>query len=447
MKTPIVEFVKRYADGGSLRLHMPGHKGLDVLGAEHLDITEIAGADVLYGASGIIRDSEENASALFGTEKTLYSTEGSSLSIRGMLYLALLWGKDQGRMPLIFAARNAHKVFMTAAGLLNFEIEWLYPEEGSGCLSCPIAPDTLDLALRSAERLPAAVYITSPDYLGNLADVRGLAEVCHRYGVWLLVDNAHGAYLNFLPEALHPISLGADLCCDSAHKTLPVLTGGGYLHLSYRVPRELLAQAERAMALFASTSPSYLILQSLDLANRYLAEGYGERLTAFAARVAVLRSEMISYGYSLIGDEPLKLTVAPKSFGYTGTELGARLAERGIVCEFCDRDFCVMMLTPEIGIEGLDALRQVLTEIPRRNAICEPMPVLGRGERVLSIREALFSLGRELPVADCVGRVLASASVSCPPAIPIVVCGERIDEAAARAMEYYGVERCVVIEE
>lgn len=447
MRTPIFDFVGRYAQSEDLRLHMPGHKGVGALGVERLDITEIEGADVLYGGSGIIRESEENAATMFGAARTLYSTEGSSLSIRGMLYLALLWGKREGRAPVIAAGRNAHRVFMTAAGLLDFEIAWLYPEGEGSLLSCTVTPTALERFLASRKPLPAAVFVTSPDYLGNLADVRGLAAVCHRYGVPLLVDNAHGAYLNFLPESRHPIALGADLCCDSAHKTLPVLTGGGYLHLSRRVPPEIAQQAERAMSLFASTSPSYLILQSLDLANRYLAEGYRERLCAFADSVRSLKEALAVYGYSLTGDEPMKLTVCPKSFGYTGTALAERLADEGIVCEFSDRDYCVMMLTPEIGNQGLERLQRAMTAIPRRNVIAERPPAVTRGEQVLSVRDALMSVGERLPVTDCAGRILVSAGISCPPAIPIVTCGERIDEQAVRAMEYYGVTHCTVLEE
>ena len=447
MRTPIFDFVDRYAQSEDLRLHMPGHKGVGALGVERLDITEIEGADVLYGGSGIIRESEENAATMFGAARTLYSTEGSSLSIRGMLYLALLWGKREGRAPVIAAGRNAHRAFMTAAGLLDFEIAWLYPEGEESLLSCTVTPTALERFLASRKPLPAAVFVTSPDYLGNLADVRGLAAVCHRYGVPLLVDNAHGAYLNFLPESRHPIALGADLCCDSAHKTLPVLTGGGYLHLSRRVPPEIAQQAERAMSLFASTSPSYLILQSLDLANRYLAEGYRQRLCAFAESVRALKEALAVYGYSLTGDEPLKLTVCPKSFGYTGDALAERLADEGIVCEFSDRDYCVMMLTPEVGIEGLTRLQNALTAIPRREAITERPPAVTRGEQVMSVRDALMSVGVTLPVKDCVGKTLVSAGISCPPAIPIVTCGERIDGQAVRAMEYYGVTHCTVLEE
>lgn len=89
------------------------------------------------------------------------------------------------------------------------------------------------------KRKPAAVYITSPDYLGNLADIGGMSDVCRKYGVLLIVDNAHGAYLHFLPKPEHPLDLGAEMCCDSAHKTLPVLTGGAYLHISQMLRQSL----------------------------------------------------------------------------------------------------------------------------------------------------------------------------------------------------------------
>ena len=135
MNTPICDFVRRYAESGALRLHMPGHKGFGTLGVEHLDITEIDGADSLYEASGIIRESEQNASALFGCD-TYYSTEGSSLCIRAMLYLAVLHAQSRRRKPLIATGRNAHKTFLSAAALLDFDVMWLYPHQDESYLSC-----------------------------------------------------------------------------------------------------------------------------------------------------------------------------------------------------------------------------------------------------------------------------------------------------------------------
>ena len=136
MTTPILDFVSRYSASQPLRLHMPGHKGRDLLGLEHADITEIPGADVLYHPSGIILESEQNAASLFGSYRTVYSTEGSSLPIRAMVYLTSLYGRRRGAQPRIAAGRNAHKVFITAAALLDVPVDWLYPENQGNLLSC-----------------------------------------------------------------------------------------------------------------------------------------------------------------------------------------------------------------------------------------------------------------------------------------------------------------------
>lgn len=445
MKTPICDFVNEYKNSGRLRLHMPGHKGMGFLGIEAGDITEIDGADVLYNAKGIIKESEENAAKLFGAAKTLYSAEGSSLSIRAMLYLALLHGKVSGKKPIIAAARNAHKVFVTAAALLNFETAWIFPENGENIISCEITAEYLDAFLSGMGELPCAVYITSPDYLGNIADINGLSAVCKKHGVLLLVDNAHGAYLNFLPENIHPMALGADICCDSAHKTLPVLTGGAYLHISEKAPQMLSENAENAMSLFASTSPSYLILQSLDAANAYLENGYREKLAEYIKKVAVLKEKLADAGYGLVGEEKLKITLAPKKYGYAGNEIAEILSKNGIECEFSDHDFTVLMLTPENGTECLEMLEKFLCSLERREEIAEKPPVIAAAKIAMSPREAIFAESVEIEIEKSLGRVLASAAVNCPPAIPIVVCGEVIDEAAICAFKYYGIKNCRVI--
>lgn len=445
MTTPICDFVARYAAVQPLRLHMPGHKGRNVLGLEQADITEIPGADVLYHPTGIILESERNAAALFGTGRTVYSTEGSSLPIRAMVYLTALYAASLGKRPLIAAGRNAHKVFITAAALLDVDVAWLYPENGGNLLSCEITPEGLDGYLKNTRELPTAVYITSPDYLGNMADVGGLSKVCRKFGCLLLVDNAHGAYLNFLPESRHPMALGADLCCDSAHKTLPVLTGGAYLHISGSAPELFSLAADQAMALFASTSPSYLILQSLDKANEALSSSWVEALHRAAGEWEKVKARLRIFGYSLAGQEPLKLTILPKDYGYTGDELSRILEEKNVFCEFSDPDHLVLMLPVEYDPELPDRLTEAFLKIPRREVISIPAPALHRAETVLRPHDALFLPSRMVPVAEAAGRIMADPTVSCPPAIPVVCSGERIEEWAVEAMEYYGITQVRVM--
>lgn len=445
MDTPICDFVRHYAEGDPLRLHMPGHKGEAFLGAEPLDITEITGADSLYEADGIIKKSEENASFLFGCP-TYYATEGSSQCIRAMLYLAMLHAQSQGKKPIIAAARNVHKAFVSAAVLLDVEVVWLFAKKEQGYLSCNISPSAWEHFLSHAEEKPTAVYLTSPDYPGTMADIRGIAQVCKKYGVLLLVDNAHGAYLRFLPESSFPIDLGADLCCSSAHKTLPVLTGGAYLHLSKEMQACFSAQVRAAMVLFGSTSPSYLILQSLDAANRYMQEHH-TRLGAFLPKVEAGKKALLAAGYSLYGTEPMKITIEAKKRGYTGTELAELLTRENIICEFADKDYLVLMVSPETKEEGLVRLIDVMKSIPQKVAIRETPPILPKPKQMLSLRRAALSLWEVLPTDACEGRILAAPTVACPPAVPILVCGERIDREAMACFRYYGVEACAVVSE
>ena len=448
MNTPICDFIRDYTSGRPLRFHMPGHKGTGALGVEALDITEVPGADVLYAPAGIIAASEANAAARYGSAKTVYSTEGSSLCIRAMLYLAQLHAKHEGRRPLVLAGRNAHKTFLSAVALLDLDVEWLFSETKShGVVACTVTARSLEQRLSAMAEPPAAVYITSPDYLGNRADIAALASVCHAHGAFLLVDNAHGAYLKFMSTSQHPLDLGADLCCDSAHKTLGVLTGGAYLHIAKSAPKLLCAESERAMALFASTSPSYLILQSLDAANAPENSDYVNDIMSTVRALAALRAALAADGWVLAGDEPLKLTLCPKPRGYTGTEIAQLLERQGIIAEFADPDYVVFMLTPYLPNDACDQLYNALRSIAPREPITVYPGELCNPVRILSPREAMLAPSELLCVEDSIGRVLASPGVSCPPAVPILICGEQIDEAAIRAFRYYGVETVSVVRE
>ena len=438
MNTPVADFVQRYAKAGTARLHMPGHKGRCFLGCEPWDITEIHGADALYEAEGILAESEQNAAALFGSQRTCYSTEGSSQCIRAMLYLAVAASGSH----TVVAARNVHRAFVSAAALLDLEIRWLWPEESRSLCGCPISPAQLEETLNSLPEPPAAVYLTSPDYLGGMAQIPALAQVCHQHGTLLLVDNAHGAYLRFLQPSLHPLDLGADLCCDSAHKTLPVLTGGAYLHLSPTAPAQLAPLAKSALGLFGSTSPSYLTLASLDLCNRYLAEGYPQRLAEAVERLAELREKLTAAGWRVEPSDPLRVTVAAPR-GVTGQELAGQLRRQGVECEYADRDFLVLMATPENTPEELAQAAAALGQCP--GEANPPQLPLARGERACSIRQAAFAPRETVDAAHSLGRVCGLPTVGCPPAIPIAVSGERITPEALALFAYYGIEQVEVL--
>ena len=431
MDTPIFDFLKKYSHSDMSRFHMPGHKGKSFLGCESLDITEISGADSLYEADGIINESEHNASRIFGTGATFYSAEGSSLSIKAMIYSAMV--SSEKKTKKIAAVRNVHKSFINACALLDIDIEWIYPSDYSTLCNGVVTPDEVEKVLTLNNEV-FALYLTSPNYLGQLTDIEAVAAVCRKHNVPLLVDNAHGAYLKFCN--LHPIDLGADMCCDSAHKTLPVLTGGAYLHISDKKKELYAPLIKNAMSAFGSTSPSYLIMASLDLCNRYLSERYETKLNQCINKIRKLKAELP--GYFFYNAEPLKLTLS-----CDGNLLAKDLRENGIECEYADSTALVLMITPENTDEDFNRLKNALLRIAPQ-APKEP-PCIIQGQKVMSVREAFLSQSETIDVTDAIGRVCASSCISCPPAVPIAVSGEIITTEIAEIFKFYGKNTVNVI--
>lgn len=442
MKTPIVSFLKSYQEKSPVRMHMPGHKGAGILGFEGMDLTEIYGADELFAAEGIIKESEQNASSLFGCP-TYYSTQGSTLCIQTMCTILCQDAKSKGKKPKILAGRNAHRSFIHAAALLDFDIAWLYGN--SDYLSCKIHAEDLEKAI--IESLPTAVYLTNPDYLGNLLDIKSLASVCKKHNVLLAIDNAHGAYLRFLEPSLHPIDLGADLCCGSAHKTLPVLTGGAYLHLSPSLNHVWTNDVKHFMEYFSSTSPSYLIMASLDAANEVLDTAFKKSLSECIQRVDGLKNTLTQHGYTILFGEPMKITISTKEFGYTGNEIANLLMECDIYPEFYDSDYIVLMPSPYNTKDDLKRLETCLCGIERKPILINKPPKLEQSKKAMNVRQALFSSSITLDVSKSLGQVCSSVTVSCPPAILPVIPGEVISESSIEVMKYYGIETVRVVKE
>ena len=430
MKTPIVSFLKSYQEKSPVRMHMPGHKGAGILGFEGMDLTEIYGADELFAAEGIIKESEQNASSLFGCP-TYYSTQGSTLCIQTMCTILCQDAKSKGKKPKILAGRNAHRSFIHAAALLDFEIEWLYGN--SDYLSCKIHAEDLEKAI--IESLPTAVYLINPDYLGNLLDIQSLASVCKKHNVLLAIDNAHGAYLRFLEPSLHPIDLGADLCCGSAHKTLPVLTGGAYLHLSDSLNQVWKNDVKHFMEYFSSTT------------NEVLDTTFKKSLSECIQRVDGLKNTLTQHGYTILFGEPMKITISTKEFGYTGNEIANLLMECDIYPEFYDSDYIVLMPSPYNTKDDLKRLETCLCGIDRKPILINKPPKLEQSKKAMNVRQALFSSSITLDVSKSLGQVCSSVTVSCPPAILPVIPGEVISESSIEVMKYYGIETVRVVKE
>lgn len=426
METPIYDFLKKYSNQNISRLHMPGHKGTGFLGCENIDITEVFGADSLYEADGIIKESEKNATKIFKTGATLYSTEGSSLCIRAMLYTALI---TTDKKPVILAARNVHKSFIYACAALDIDAKWIYPKNSNSLCGGTITAEEAEAAIKKYN--PFALFLTSPNYLGEMTDIKSISAICKKYNIPLLVDNAHGAYLKFINK--HPIELGAAMCCDSAHKTLPVLTGGAYLHISEDYKDIYSPLIKNAMSFFGSTSPSYLTLASLDLCNKYLFDGYSEKLKAFITKVEAIKESIEHSGYKLLGDEPLKITVITN-----GIKMAEKLRAIGGECEYCDGQFIVFMLTPQNCDHDLELIKNLFkNELPGK---LNSPPLLVQGEKAISIRNAIMSPQESVMVSKAIGRICASPAVSCPPAIPIAISGEIITEEMVKIFEFHNIK-------
>ncbi|MFI3175024.1 MAG: amino acid decarboxylase [Bacillota bacterium] len=446
--TPIVDFVKAYASQNPHRFHMPAHKGKPHLGFEPLDITEIDGADDLYHPSGIIKESERNASDLFGSGATYFSTEGSSQSIKTMISLAFSQQRNVVKSKKILCSSNCHQSFFHACALLNLDPIFI---EGIQLYfaQATVTPKNVAKALAQYRSDPPfAVYITTPDYLGTLYDIKGIAEECDVLGLPLLVDNAHGSYLQFLEKSLHPLRLGATMCCDSAHKTLPTITGGAYLHIAkgYEIDEKIV---KSTMAIFGSSSPSYLILQSLDYCNYLLSTSYPQKLQSYVDIVAEIEHRLTQAGIICLPCEPMKLVVDCRKTGIDGLDFAEKLKEFCIFPEMTDRFFTVFMFSPDLSTETLGSYPQnVVTAVDNSMKLTDfsAPPILGKRVFHCSLREAFLSKKKICSVQNALGEISGSTVISCPPGVPILIAGEVVSEGHLALLAYYKKEYLEILD-
>ncbi len=444
MNTPLYKALCDVMEKDFSRFHMPGHKGHDRTGlfgdVLRYDFTEVDGTDSLYHASEAILDGEKRIAAYYGAKRSLISTQGSTLCIQTMLSLV------RGRGRTLIIARGAHVSAANAIALLDFDPAWVYPDidEKTG-ISKPITPQQIESALAVAES-PAAVYITSPSYYGVLADVAGIAEVCRRYDVPLLVDAAHGAHLKAagLPD---PIAQGATMCAQSAHKTLPVITGGAFLHIS---DDRFVSDAKDAMALFGSTSPSYLIMLSLDTCMAYLETDAPAEFSALRSRIHELELLAFSCGFTPVVPEGIlrddtRLSLCAYDLGYSGEDLATHLRTYAVEPEYVGENTVVLLPSPANTERDFERLHKAISSITPKDNTPPIVPKPVQPIQAITPHQALFAPKELIPLADALGRVAARNQSSCPPGVPVVMCGEMITENTLQQMLHYGIKQVWVV--
>lgn len=434
---PLTKFIDAYQDNYT-RFHMPGHKGrcafLEPLGGKR-DITEITHADDLYHSHGCIEAVEQGFSAYYKTE-SIISAGGSTLCIQTML--ALLADRE------ILAVRNAHSAFMNGCALCGIQPKWLPPiiNPKTGLITPPTALQ-IENGLNKHPDV-SVVYITSPDYYGQTANLREIAQLCRDRSVLLTVDNAHGAHLHTLSPSQHPIAQGAHLCCDSLHKTLPALTGAALLHAKKGTfSRE---QMKRKMALFGSTSPSYLIMESAGLTLDYLIQYAKADWQKLQKRRDKLIKTLEESGYKLLKTELSKLTIDANAIGRTGKELFSCLRTGHMEAEYADSRYVVLMLSPFNSEEELKKLQEFLLCLPKRETIKQrPITQISSPNIVLPLRDAVFHSSVSVLVEQAVGKISADNLFTCPPGIPILLAGEKVTPNIADMLKGTGIKRINVI--
>lgn len=446
--------------------HMPGHKGradLVPLDAAY-DVTELPVTDDLYAAQGPIAEAQRLAAASARAAATVLLTNGSTCGVQAMLGYAARPGQR------VILPRACHLSAISACALYGLEPVWVDAQADDG--GAPFTP--IEALVRAVRDNPdaACVLVTRPDYYGRMPALEPLARAAHAAGMLLLVDEAHGAHLNWLPAAqvwraepdagVSALDGGADICVQSAHKTLGALTGGALLHCAAGVDAGRLL---RCVALTQSSSPSFLIMASLDTARAYM----DERGAAELERVSGLceRVDMRCGAWGLtparewFGQpcDATRLALDVTGRGVTGYEASAALAAQGIDVELADLRRLVLIATVADSADDFDRLERALSGLPRgRTGFTVPRATsVPHGERACGVREAALGATQRVPLERARGRVAARALGVYPPGVPLCVPGELISDALADMLMdarrvgagLFGLERdmCVVVRE
>lgn len=439
----LAEMLRLYSTSGRIPFHMPGHKRsrnydyLNSLGAA-LDITEIDGFDNLHNASGILAEGMALLSEVYGSKRSFYLINGSTGGLLSAVRCAVPFGGE------VIAARNCHKAVYNAMELVGARPHYIYPPCDADFRFClAVTPKSVEDMLA---KYPAskAVILTSPTYDGVVSDIAAIAEICHRRKIPLIVDEAHGAHLGFLDSKVKSaVTMGADIVIQSFHKTLPSLTQTAVAHIGGIIisPEKYAAE----LSVFETSSPSYLLMASLDGCTRLLAEKvrrenffnkWREVLDDFDTRLPELEKiHVFMHPYRPCSSVPAydRSKLVLSGDGITGPAIAEILRKHNIEPEMVSAGYALLMTGADTSRKDMDALTDALKFIERtakiqtgeKNALVTVPDI--HPAQLMTPFEARQQKTETVPL-DLVpdGAVSADYVFAYPPGIPVITPGEVI---------------------
>lgn len=449
--------LEEYSRADYYPFHMPGHKrnSASVRGEFPLerDITEIEGFDNLHHPEDLLLEAQQNVAKLYGTRESFYSVNGSTAALLAAISAAV------PRNGQILVARNCHKAVYHAIYLRNLKPAYIYPQmDSEWWINGGIFPDKVERCLAENPEIQA-VLITSPTYDGVVSDVKEIAEIAHKYGVPLIVDEAHGAHFhfsNYFPTSA--AELGADLVIQSFHKTLPAMTQTAVLHnCSDRVDSRLI---RRFMGIYQSSSPSYILMASMDACMEKMSSDGNEMFREFTKILEKTRRRLSECKYIRLVSPEIgtagvfdydrsKLLFSTRYASMTGSELAQILLEKyHIQVEMETEHYVLALAAVGDSEEGFERLCQAIEEIDQEEAQKKKEkreaeePKARRTaytslSQFMSITEAMESESEIRKLEESVGRISAEFGYLYPPGIPLIVPGEQITGQFIRNMRIY----------
>lgn len=450
MKTPLFTALVDHAKENPYSFHVPGHHNGDVFFDEgkslfnsilQIDLTELTGLDDLHEPSGVIKEAQDLTAELYGSKESFFLVNGSTVGNLAMILSVCRPG------DLLLVQRNCHKSVFHAVELAGARPVFLTPEiDDEMAVPTRVLQQTVKEAV---SKYPTAkgIMLTYPNYYGHAADLKPIVEEAHKHHMPVLVDEAHGAHFVLgRPFPQSALEAGADAVVQSAHKTLPAMTMGSFLHLnSRRIDRDRLVHY---LTVLQSSSPSYPIMASLDLARAYAdhllktnrMERAEKEITAMKEQfLNIAGVEIAEPADPLIQQDPLKVCVRSKQ-GHSGYELKKIFEQNGVHPELAD-ERQVLFILPLEGKRSLDpeTIRRIGKEIESRSPGIHSQVQIGEPvEKITTLPYDKITLSsfktESVPFSEAAGRVSAEQVMPYPPGIPLIMEGERVKQESIRRL-------------